>query len=104
MVNPKIGESYNTINPLRNLETIYSWLAKKIKNNRLEIFFNKIRLSIHMFTVCYQNLPKRVFIFIFFALMDCILGLATVSTFTPLLKRKLLILDLVILGPLMEAS
>jgi hypothetical protein len=29
MDNPKIGEAYNIINPLRTLETIYSWLAKK---------------------------------------------------------------------------
>jgi hypothetical protein len=79
----KIPENFKTISLYRDegiftLKKVCSYFSKKTNNNRLEIFLTKLVLLDKLFSLNYQNYPKRVFISIFFALLGWILGLAEV--------------------------
>jgi glycosyltransferase 2 family protein len=60
------------------LGKVCSWLTKKAKNNRLETFLIKLVHLDKLFSVYYEQYPKRVFISIFFAVLGWTLGLAEV--------------------------
>ncbi len=60
------------------LGKICLWFASKTKNNRLEVFLTKLVHLDKLFSIYYQNYPKRIFISTFLALLGWVLGLVEV--------------------------